>query len=90
MDGVEFAKRIRGSSTTRKIPIIMLTAKSEEDNKLKGLNIGADDYMTKPFSPKELIARIKAILRRNAPELVNEPINMNGLELDPIKYVLTT
>jgi|TARA_B110000977_G_scaffold37313_1_gene50121 two-component system phosphate regulon response regulator PhoB len=88
MDGVEFAKRIRGSSTTRKIPIIMLTAKSEEDNKLKGLNIGADDYMTKPFSPKELIARIKAILRRNAPELVNEPINMNGLVLDPIKYVL--
>ena len=61
MDGVEFAKRIRGSSTTRKIPIIMLTAKSEEDNKLKGLNIGADDYMTKPFSPKELIARIKAL-----------------------------
>ena len=88
MDGAEFAKRIRGSSTTRKIPIIMLTAKSEEDNKLKGLNIGADDYMTKPFSPKELIARIKAILRRNAPELVNEPINMNGLVLDPIKYVL--
>ena len=65
MDGVEFAKRIRGSSTTRKIPIIMLTAKSEEDNKLKGLNIGADDYMTKPFHREELVARIHAIIRRS-------------------------
>lgn len=88
MDGVDFAKRVRGNSTTKNIPIIMLTAKSEEDNKLKGLNTGADDYMTKPFSPKELIARIKAILRRNAPELGDEPINVAGLTLDPVKHLL--
>jgi len=88
MDGVEFAKRVRGNSATKNIPIIMLTAKSEEDNKLKGLDTGADDYMTKPFSPKELIARIKAILRRNAPELGDEPINMAGLTLDPVKHLL--
>ena len=64
MSGVEFAKRVRGNPNTKNIPIIMLTAKSDESNKLKGLDTGADDYMTKPFSPKELIARIKAVLRR--------------------------
>ena len=73
MSGVEFAKRVRGNSNTKKVPIIMLTAKSDESNKLKGLDIGADDYMTKPFSPKELIARIKAVLRRKNPELVDQP-----------------
>ena len=68
MNGIEFAKRLKTNSETKIIPIIMLTAKSEEDNKLLGLNVGADDYMTKPFSPKELIARVKAVLRRKAPE----------------------
>ena len=62
MSGVEFAKRVRGNSNTKDIPIIMLTAKGDEDDKLLGLHTGADDYMTKPFSPRELIARIKAIL----------------------------
>ena len=71
MDGIEFAKRLKNNSETRKIPIIMLTAKSEEDNKLLGLNSGADDYITKPFSPKELIARVKAVLRRKIPEPVS-------------------
>ena len=88
MSGVEFAKRVRGNSYTKKVPIIMLTAKSDESNKLKGLDIGADDYMTKPFSPKELIARIKAVLRRKNPELVDEPISINGLALDPNKHLL--
>ena len=88
MSGVEFAKRVRGNSNTKKVPIIMLTAKSDESNKLKGLDIGADDYMTKPFSPKELIARIKAVLRRKNPELVDEPISINGLALDPNKHLL--
>jgi two-component system phosphate regulon response regulator PhoB len=88
MSGVEFAKRVRGNSNTKKVPIIMLTAKSDESNKLKGLDIGADDYMTKPFSPKELIARIKAVLRRKTPELVDEPISIRGLTLNPNKHLL--
>ena len=88
MSGVEFAKRVRGNPNTKNIPIIMLTAKSDESNKLKGLDVGADDYMTKPFSPKELIARIKAVLRRKNPELVDEPISIKGLALDPSKHLL--
>ena len=88
MSGVEFAKRVRGNPNTKNIPIIMLTAKSDESNKLKGLDTGADDYMTKPFSPKELIARIKAVLRRKSPELVDEPISIKGLVLDPNKHLL--
>lgn len=88
MSGVEFAKRVRGNPNTKNIPIIMLTAKSDESNKLKGLDTGADDYMTKPFSPKELIARIKAVLRRKTPELVDEPISIRGLTLNPNKHLL--
>ena len=88
MNGADFAKRVRSNSNTKSVPIIMLTAKSEEDDKLKGLDIGADDYMTKPFSPKELIARIKAVLRRKKPELVDEPISINGLTLDSNKHLL--
>ena len=61
----------------------MLTAKADEENKIKGLNVGADDYLTKPFSPRELIARIKALLRRRSPELINEPIIIDALVLDP-------
>ena len=83
MDGIEFAKRLRANSETKSIPIIMLTAKTDEDNKIKGLNVGADDYLTKPFSPRELIARIKALLRRRSPELINEPIIIDALVLDP-------
>ena len=88
MDGIEFAKRLRANSITKNIPVIMLTAKNEEDNKIKGLDVGADDYLTKPFSPRELIARIKALLRRRSPELVNEPIKVNGLVLDPGSHKL--
>ena len=83
MDGIEFAKRLRANSETKSIPIIMLTAKADEENKIKGLNVGADDYLTKPFSPRELIARIKALLRRRSPELINEPIIIDALVLDP-------
>ena len=86
MDGIEFAKRLRANSATKSIPIIMLTAKSDEDNKIKGLNVGTDDYLTKPFSPRELVARIKALLRRRSPELVNEPIIFEGLVLDPSSH----
>jgi two-component system phosphate regulon response regulator PhoB len=83
MNGIEFLKRLRGNSLTKKIPVIILTAKSEEDNKILGLNTGADDYLTKPFSPRELIARIKALLRGRSPELINEPITISELKLNP-------
>ena len=89
IDGVSFAKRLRTNSDTRKIPIIMLTAKSEEENKILSLDSGIDDYLTKPFSPKELIARIKALLRRSAPELTEEPIKILDLNLDPLQHQLT-
>lgn len=79
--GVEFARRLRASDETRDIPIIMLTARGEEAEKIRGLESGADDYMTKPFSPKELVARIKAVLRRSG---VNdgETITVEDLTLD--------
>jgi two-component system alkaline phosphatase synthesis response regulator PhoP len=80
LDGLEICKRMRANKKTRKIPIIMLTAKSEEFDKVLGLELGADDYMTKPFSVKELIARIRAALRRvdtNEDEEIPEEINEN-------------
>jgi two-component system phosphate regulon response regulator PhoB len=83
MNGIEFAKRLRANSTTKFIPIIMLTAKSDEDNKVEGLSVGADDFLTKPFSPRELVARIKALIRRRSPELLNDPIIAEGIILDP-------
>ena len=86
MNGIEFAKRLRANSATKLIPIIMLTAKSDEDNKIEGLNEGVDDYLTKPFSPRELVARIKALIRRRSPELVNDPIIVEGLVLDPSSH----
>ncbi len=81
--GVQFAKKLRADDRTRDIPIIMLTAKSEEGDKVEGLESGADDYMTKPFSPKELMARIKAVMRRRAPQLTEETVDICGLRLDP-------
>ena len=65
--GVQFAKELRANERTRSLPILMLTAKSEEADKVMGLDAGADDYVTKPFSPKELVARVKALLRRQSP-----------------------
>lgn len=81
--GVQFAKKLRADDRTRDIPIIMLTARSEESDKVEGLENGADDYMTKPFSPKELMARIKAVMRRRAPQLTEETVDICGLRLDP-------
>ena len=86
MDGIEFAKRLRANSATKSIPIIMLTAKSDEDNKIEGLTVGADDYLTKPFSPRELVARIRALIRRRSPELFNNPVIIEGLVLDPSSH----
>ncbi|MDP1558884.1 MAG: phosphate regulon transcriptional regulator PhoB [Nitrosomonas sp.] len=89
MSGVEFASILRREVRTRTIPIIMLTARVEENDKIKGLEIGADDYMTKPFSPRELIARIKAVLRRRLPELSDDVIETSGLRLDPATHRVT-
>ncbi len=88
MSGVEFAKRLRAEERTRSIPLIMLTARGEETDKVLGLESGADDYITKPFSPRELVARIKAVLRRRAPETTEDAVDLGGLRLDPATHRL--
>ena len=84
--GVEFAKKLRADERTRGVPIIMLTARSDEQDKITGLETGADDYITKPFSPRELQARIKAVLRRRAPQMTDDAVDTNGLRLDPVTH----
>ena len=81
--GLAFARRLRADERTRDLPILMLTARAMEQDKISGLEAGADDYLTKPFSPKELAARIKAVLRRRAPELSGDAVEAEGLRLDP-------
>jgi two-component system phosphate regulon response regulator PhoB len=88
--GVELARRLKKEEATCEIPIIMLTAKVEEDNKIQGLEVGADDYITKPFSPRELVARLKAVLRRATPPGVETPVEVDGLTLDPVGHRVTT
>jgi len=87
--GVAFARRLRADRRTKSIPIIMLTARAEERDKVAGLESGADDYITKPFSPKELVARIKAVLRRRAPELTDDAAEISDLRLDPVAHRVT-
>lgn len=87
--GIELARRLKKDETTADIPIIMLTAKVEEDNKIRGLEVGADDYITKPFSPRELVARLKAVLRRATPPGIDSPIEIDGLTLDPSSHRVT-
>jgi two-component system, OmpR family, phosphate regulon response regulator PhoB len=89
LSGIEFARRLRADKRTRAIPIIMLTARSDEQDKLQGLETGADDYITKPFSPRELNARIKAVLRRRAPEMTDDMVQLGGLKLDPASHRVT-
>jgi two-component system phosphate regulon response regulator PhoB len=81
--GVQLARRWRGEARTRDLPIIMLTARVEEADKVAGLDAGADDYLTKPFSPRELMARIRAVLRRKAPQTLDAAVELAGLKLDP-------
>ncbi|TAM86896.1 MAG: phosphate regulon transcriptional regulatory protein PhoB [Candidimonas sp.] len=81
--GVTLARQLRGEARTHDIPLIMLTAKTDERDKIEGLEAGADDYVTKPFSPKELRARIKALLRRRAPQLTDDTVHAGALRLDP-------
>lgn len=86
MSGIDFARRVRADHRLKGVPIIMLTARTEERDKVLGLDIGADDYITKPFSPRELMARIKAVLRRRAPQMTEDPVEIAGLRLDPVSH----
>jgi two-component system phosphate regulon response regulator PhoB len=87
--GLALAKELRGDARTHGLPIIMLTARTDEADKVAGLEAWVDDYVTKPFSPRELKARIKAVLRRRAPESVQEPLAAGALRLDPATHRVT-
>lgn len=87
--GIELARRLKREELTEAIPIIMLTAKASEDNKVQGLNAGVDDYVTKPFSPRELVARIKAVLRRTNGKQQDKMLRVYDLELDPSSHRIT-
>lgn len=84
MSGIELCRRLKKDESLSEIPVIMLTARGEEDNKVQGLDAGADDYMTKPFSTRELVSRIKAVLRRASALNAERAINAEGLTLDPV------
>jgi two-component system phosphate regulon response regulator PhoB len=83
LSGVEVCRQLRKSKDSAKVPIMMLTARGEEEDKIRGLKTGADDYVTKPFSPRELLARAEALLRRSRPALAGEVLSFDDLELDP-------
>jgi len=86
MNGIELARRLRDDEQTADIPIIMLTARDDEDHKVHGLEAGIDDYITKPFSPRELVARLKSVLRRVTPKGVDKIVEVDSLLLDPISH----
>lgn len=87
--GIELIRRLQRDELTKNVPVIMLTAKANEDNVVQGLEVGADDYITKPFSPRALVARINAVLRRAEPQLPQEPIAIDQLLFDPISHRVT-
>jgi two-component system, OmpR family, phosphate regulon response regulator PhoB len=87
--GLAIARRLRSEARTREVPIIMLTARAADDDKVAGLDSGADDYVTKPFSPRELEARIQAVLRRRTPQLSKEAVEIEGLVLNPATRTVT-
>ena len=84
--GLELLRRLKRDDLTAKIPVIMLTAKAEEDSKISGLDAGADDYIPKPFSPRELISRVKAVLRRVGREELQEPVSVGQMVFDPVGH----
>ena len=86
LSGIELCRRIRKNKEHKNIPIIMLTAKGEEEDKLRGLETGADDYITKPFSVNELVARVKAVLRRIRPMFVDEVLTYKGIVIDLVSH----
>lgn len=87
--GIEVCRRLRRGKATAAVPIVMLTARDTEDDRIRGLEIGADDYVTKPFSPRELIARVGAVLRRVRPALAGEVLTVGDLALDPVSHRVT-
>jgi len=87
--GIDFARRLKRDNNRRDIPIILLTARGEEADRIRGLDAGADDYVPKPFSPRELVARVKAVLRRVQPTSGDVPIEIRGLMLDPASHRVT-
>lgn len=88
VSGIEVCRRLRRLPETANVPIIMLTARTEETDRVRGLETGADDYVTKPFSPKELVARVTAVLRRMRPALAGEKLNYAGMEMDLVSHRL--
>jgi two-component system phosphate regulon response regulator PhoB len=87
--GLAFAKQLRADPRTKELPVIMVTARTDEADRVAGLEAWVDDYVTKPFSPRELKARIKAVLRRRAPEAAQEPLAVGSLKLDPTTHRVT-
>src|SRR5438552_5043778 len=87
--GLAFARTLRGDARTRELPIIMVTARSDESDRVAGLEAWVDDYVTKPFSPRELKARIKSVLRRRAPDAAQEQLTVGPLSLDPATHRVT-
>ena len=87
--GLAFAKQLRADPRTKELPVIMVTARTDEADRVAGLEAWVDDYVTKPFSPRELKARIKSVLRRRAPESAQEPLSVGGLTLDPLTHRVT-
>ncbi len=86
LSGIEVCRRLRRDNETSNIPIIMMSARGEEEDRIRGLDIGADDYVTKPFSPRELIARVNAVLRRVRPALAGEALSFADVEMDTVRY----
>jgi two-component system phosphate regulon response regulator PhoB len=90
ISGIDYARRLKKDELTRELPIIMLTARAEEEDKVQGLESGTDDYVTKPFSPRELVARIRAVLLRGGPAGEDEILRANGLTLDLASHRVST
>ncbi|MEO1045238.1 phosphate regulon transcriptional regulator PhoB [Alterisphingorhabdus coralli] len=86
LSGIEVCRRLRRNNDTANIPIIMMSARGEEEDRVRGLDIGADDYLTKPFSPRELIARVNAVLRRMRPALAGGTLTYANIEMDTVGY----
>jgi two-component system phosphate regulon response regulator PhoB len=89
MSGIEVCRQLRRQTSTANMPIIMLTARGEEGDRVRGLDAGADDYVAKPFSPTELVARIRAVLRRIRPALADEALSYDGLVMDLVAHRVT-